>query len=270
MIRIHRPAGAPEILRTKGLEARRALEAQLAGHAPPPDAATPVGGGTEPEAHVHDGSTPFSREIYAHASVKTALVHMQHEKCAFCEAKPLHVSNGDVEHFRPKAAVRQADAEPLVRPGYYWLAYEWTNLLFACERCNRRHKKNLFPLQDAARRARTPRAELTEEAPLFIDPSAEDPALYIGFRDHVPYAIGGNPRGESTIEALGLRRPELMADRERHLAQFGVLRALMDEEFSALEKLDHLRSRASALLDRQTRPDAEYAAMVRALDEKRA
>jgi uncharacterized protein (TIGR02646 family) len=125
----------------------------------------------------------FDRTVYAEHSVKDALIAMQHAKCAFCEAKPLHVSSGDVEHFRPKAAVRQSETSGLERPGYFWLAYEWENLLFACERCNRRHKRNLFPLVDPTMRARGPSGDLAQEQPVFIDPSAEDPTPHITFRD---------------------------------------------------------------------------------------
>jgi hypothetical protein len=106
--------------------------------------------------------------------VKAALRIAQHDKCGFCESKVTHVAFGDVEHFRPKAAFRAIQGDALTRPGYYWLAYEWTNLLFACEPCNRRHKGNLFPLVDEATRARSHTDDITRETPLFIDPTAED------------------------------------------------------------------------------------------------
>lgn len=179
MIRIHRPPLAPEVLITKGAARRREHEVEVDA-----DPGSFASGAVK---------LTFDRDVYAHESVKTVLIAMQHEKCAFCEAKPLHVSDGDVEHFRPKGGVRQADSEPLERPGYYWLAYEWHNLLFACERCNRRHKKSLFPLSEPARRATSHRDALTDEDPVFIDPSIEDPERYIGYREHIPIAIGGNP-----------------------------------------------------------------------------
>lgn len=201
----------------------------------------------------------FDRGIYAHLSVKRELVAMQHEKCAFCEAKPLHVSDGDVEHFRPKGGVRQADTDPLQQPGYYWLAYEWANLMFSCERCNRRHKKNLFPLVDPARRATTHRDSVANEAPYFVDPSAEDPEPYITYRDHVPVAIGGNARGEQTIDALGLRRPELNTDREEHLERLRLL-----QKITANLAVPHdLRDQALTLLTKATATGAEYSLMCR-------
>ena len=61
----------------------------------------------------------------------------------FCESKVSHIAYGDVEHFRPKAGYRQRPEDPLVQPGYYWLAYEWSNLLFCCQLCNQRFKATI-------------------------------------------------------------------------------------------------------------------------------
>ena len=97
MIRIHRPPDAPEVLRCDGVARREAHEIEV-------DA-------DRTAFEAGDATLAFDRGIYGHPSVKAALVAMQHEKCAFCEAKPLHVSDGDVEHFRPKGAVRQTDSE---------------------------------------------------------------------------------------------------------------------------------------------------------------
>ena len=245
MIRIWRSPNAPAELLTHGPVRRQEHEAAI-------DA--------DPGSFSAGSATlTFDPAVYAHASVKQELITMQHQKCAFCEAKPLHVSSGDVEHFRPKGGVRQADDDPLQQPGYYWLAYEWQNLLFACERCNRRHKKNLFPLADPERRARTHRDPVGDETPVFIDPSVEDPERYISYREHIPIAIDGNPRGEQTIKALGLERPELNADREEHLDRLKLLHATATNPAVP----DDLRTKARALLAKATSDEAEYALMCR-------
>jgi hypothetical protein len=133
MIRIRKPRKAPEILRTKGKAKRKELcKAYLAS---PDDYRT---GKRKPE---------FDSGIYGSRSVKRALIKAQHGKCAFCESKITHIAYGDVEHFRPKAGVRQKASDKLQRPGYYWLAYEWRNLLLSCQLCNQRYKENLFPLE---------------------------------------------------------------------------------------------------------------------------
>lgn len=245
MIRIHRPATVPVVLQTDGVARRREHEAEVNAASA---ASVPV-------------TLTFDPTIYGHARVKDTLIAMQRSKCAFCEAKPLHVSSGDVEHFRPKGAVRQSDDEPLQRPGYYWLAYDWTNLLFACERCNRRHKKSLFPLVDPSQRATTPRAPISDEDPVFIDPAAEDPEPYIAYREHMPIAIADNHRGRQTIDALGLRRPELSSDREEHLERLKILDAVRANPAVP----EHLRSQADALIAKSTAPTAEYSLMCRSV-----
>ncbi len=78
---------------------------------------------------------------------------MQHDKCAFCESKVSAIAYGDVEHFRPKAGYQQSHDDDLQRPGYYWLAYEWSNLFFSCSICNQQGKRNVFPLANPRRRA---------------------------------------------------------------------------------------------------------------------
>jgi len=64
---------------------------------------------------------------YKMKDIMTALHNIYHSKCAFCEQK---IEFPQVEHFRPKNI-------------YYWLAYSWDNLLFACLGCNS-HKNNHF------------------------------------------------------------------------------------------------------------------------------
>jgi len=58
---------------------------------------------------------------------------MFHGKCAYCESKITAIYNGDIEHFRPKGKIQTANPS---RPGYFWLASEWKNLLLACPFCN--------------------------------------------------------------------------------------------------------------------------------------
>ncbi|OJT16818.1 hypothetical protein BO221_47805 [Archangium sp. Cb G35] len=200
----------------------------------------------------------FEPGIYAHETVKQALLEAQHGKCAFCESKVAHISYGDVEHFRPKAGWRQREDEPLSRPGYYWLAYEWSNLLLACTLCNQQFKKNLFPLQTPARRARSHKEDVTAEDPLLLDPAVDDPESFISFREEVPYAVDGNARGEATIRALGLRRETLAEQRRKHLSLVNALRRLI-----ALR--DPEAAKARRLLQDMRQDSGEYASMTRAI-----
>lgn len=244
MIRIRKPAEPPEVLRTKGAKAQRSLCTAY----------------SRASRSYENGkrSFEFDPDLYAHESVKQSLRKAQHDKCAFCESKFAHISYGDVEHFRPKAGWRQEDDEPLTRPGYYWLAYEWSNLFLSCTLCNQQFKKNLFPLQTPMRRARSHQDEVTKEDPLLLDPSVDDPETFISFREEVPYAVRGNARGEATIHLLGLRR-EALAERRRE--RLGYVRALRD-----LVRLGGPEAtQAQSLLQRMQQDSGEYAAMTRAV-----
>ncbi|MDQ2687964.1 MAG: hypothetical protein M3Y28_08875, partial [Armatimonadota bacterium] len=109
MIQIVKPDQAPEILRTKGVRRRN--------------------------THIRNFDKgvrefPLDSRLYADPTVKQALMDAQHGKCCYCER--VIGEDGDVEHFRPKAAVCQGAGLPQETPGYYWLAYDWDNFLLAC------------------------------------------------------------------------------------------------------------------------------------------
>jgi uncharacterized protein (TIGR02646 family) len=211
----------------------------------------------------------FDSSIYAAREVKDALRDAQRNKCAFCESFIRHISYGDVEHFRPKGGYKQRETDELKRPGYYWLAYEWTNLFYACQLCNQQFKRNLFPLKDGRRRARSHTHQLVKEEPLLVDPSRLDPADFIEFREERAHAIGGCQEGEITIAVLGLNRPELMEARGRRLQ---VLKFLLDlctllREKVARAPTPELQGRLRAMetiLQASREATGEYAAMARA------
>lgn len=77
--------------------------------------------------------TKQSYSIYSEKSVRKILLKMFNGKCAYCESKITAIYNGDIEHFRPKGKIKEANP---TKPGYFWLASEWENLLFACPFCN--------------------------------------------------------------------------------------------------------------------------------------
>jgi hypothetical protein len=158
---------------------------------------------------------------------------------------------------------------PRGRPGYYWLAYEWSNLLFCCQVCNQRFKRNLFPLENRARRAATHRHDPALERPLFLHPAIDEPADFLDFREEYLFAVGGNRRGEITLRVLGLNREDL-AERRRDL--LGYLKLLLDMREFFVEEIareptatliSHL-TKIDADLRRSVLETAEYAAMARA------
>ena len=139
--------------------------------------------------------------IYKAIDVRTQLCEDQHYKCAYCESRITKMYN-DVEHYRPKSI-------------YYWLGYDWNNLLYACDLCNRTFKNNSFPLKDEAKKVTTP-GNLSGEEPLIINPADEDPANHIKFNRHI--MVGITDKGNKTIELFHLndrdKRAELVHDRE--------------------------------------------------------
>jgi uncharacterized protein (TIGR02646 family) len=165
------------------------------------------------------GRFTFDEKVYGAQSVRLSLKEAQHYKCCFCESKVEHIAPGEVEHFRPKAAWKQGTGQKLTRPGYYWLAYSWDNLLWSCKFCNGKHKGNHFPLQDPTLRNCAGRMIAGEE-PMLVDPSAVDPREHIRFKLEVARPL--TPIGEKTISVLDLNR-ELLLERRRerldHLVQ---------------------------------------------------
>ena len=157
----------------------------------------------------------FDAKIYGDPTVKAALIAAQHGKCCFCET--IVRAEGDIEHFRPKGGFRQSKSGRLEKPGYYWLAYDWNNLLLACCICNQRYKRAIFPLTNPVGRAKNHHQDVLEEEPLLINPAQTDPLPYVGFRQEIAYAKNGNRCGKVSIEVLGLNRENIIEARRDHL-----------------------------------------------------
>ena len=86
--------------------------------------------------------TKESYKVYSSKTVRKQLIKMSHGKCAYCESKITSIYSGDVEHFRPKGGY--GENNPITKPGYYWLASDWNNLLFACPFCNQTNTHEIF------------------------------------------------------------------------------------------------------------------------------
>lgn len=155
----------------------------------------------------------FDSNLYAHDKIKSALIDIQHGKCCFCESRITHIAYGDVEHFRPKKAWTTTSNRKYNYPGYYWLAYDWDNFFLACQLCNQRFKRNLFPLADESKRATNHNHNINDEEPLFIHPEKIDPELHITFEGAFIKPKNGSHNGEITIKSLDLERIELYENR---------------------------------------------------------
>lgn len=151
-------------------------------------------------------------EIYNYPGIKEALKKAQHGKCCFCEKEQTD-EYGAVEHYRPKGGYQVAKKTKLIKPGYYWLGYEWSNLYFVCGPCNT-CKANIFPLVDETKRAVSHHDDITQEEPYLLDPAGtKDP------RDHIVFDFGfvrgKTIYGKETIDACGLNRDVLNEKRKK-------------------------------------------------------
>src|SRR5579871_282557 len=100
MIKITKPAQAPEILLSKGNRKCAEHCSDYLLH----------------KAEYDAGRLKFAfdADIYGDETVKAALIAAQHGKCVFCERKT--GKDGGSEHFRPKAGYRAISQESPVTP----------------------------------------------------------------------------------------------------------------------------------------------------------
>lgn len=187
----------------------------------------------------------YNFKAYKGVDVVTALRDLFKKKCAYCESNFEAVSPMDIEHYRPKAGVKDDDTHR----GYWWLAANWDNLLASCIDCNRERyqhvamegmtqrdldavkrilggKKDAFPI--AGKRARKESDNHVAEDPLLIDPTRRDPEQHLSWEE-LPDGDRGaealsivtakrdagapDPYGDESIAIYGLNRRGLVEER---------------------------------------------------------
>jgi len=170
---------------------------------------------------------------YKKKDIKNALKRIYKNKCAYCEgysSAPFHV-----DHYRPKkeVSIKVADKKIKIKghSGYYWLAYNWSNLLWSCYWCNQ-NKDTQFPLEDESKRIFSPplkaneldeskckSSKLKSETPLLINPEIDKP------EDHFYFYRNGkikstSKRGKTTISICKLNREDLQLPRRKLVDKF--------------------------------------------------
>lgn len=157
----------------------------------------------------------ISDSIYGHADVKKALTDLQKGICCYCESHYDVTGYGEVEHFRPKGGWKQdKEDKKLHHPGYYWLAYKWENLMYACKKCNLTYKKNFFPLEEPDKRFKEDTLDISLEKPLLINPYEEQhPENHMTFDGPVIRAL--SEEGTASIIYYGLDRVALEEERRK-------------------------------------------------------
>ena len=183
-------------------------------------------------------SKPLKFSVYSDSEVKDTLIKLFKEKCAYCESRFLHVYSGDVEHFRPKGKIFDA---PNPKPGYYWLAADWDNLLLSCRNCNQKlkhltvgktdketmGKMDQFPLDAGGVHVQSHEKNISEEEPfrLLINPCIENPEDFFKYdmESGVITPKSSNKKNkkmaEESIRVYVLQRVPLVQARERKAIQ---------------------------------------------------
>jgi uncharacterized protein (TIGR02646 family) len=165
----------------------------------------------------------------AQSTVREKLNEFYFSKCAYCET----FCKAEIEHYRPKKGV----TEDNLHNGYYWLCYEWSNLVPSCRYCNTEGGKgNQFPIKGT--RVNLPpfdvhlkldkeqiRANaLLSEQPYLLHPEIDNPVNYLDFKidSHgqgveIQGIDGINQRGDQTIKICNLNREYLKLARKKNV-----------------------------------------------------
>lgn len=158
--------------------------------------------------------------------LKSELERISHGKCWYCEVKSPR-ADFHVDHHRPKNRVKNSDGTE--EPGYWWLAFEYSNYRLACSFCNCPHagedgivrgKSDQFPLHSGSVRAR-PDSNLNDENPILLDPTNPvDPSMLWFSNDgsacprHSEAASFLHQRASATIDILNLNDIKIVEARK--------------------------------------------------------
>jgi uncharacterized protein (TIGR02646 family) len=239
-------------------------------------------------AKLHAGEAIASEDFKAYktAGVREGLNAGFAFKCAYCESFFGATQPVAVEHYRPKAKVRTNEGD---KPGYYWLAASWRNLLPSCTDCNSPReqeiagvrttmgKGNEFPIANEAKRARALHEEDNERR-LLLHPYLDHPEKHLEFHEDglvMARQTSGrtSPKGTQSIRVYALLRPKLVDARRLRATDIqGVMRVV---EREALRLQQHpADAEQQAILDEEvarlrsfTTDEKPYAQMARQMIE---
>lgn len=190
------------------------------------------------EMHTHDVNSNCYRD-----TTLEDLKLLYKNKCAVCERDRGYELQ--VDHYRPKKTRNNKTGLKYNQPGYYWLAYEWSNLIPLCSKCNG-NKSNKFPLSNWDETNRIVShlnvSNITGfnayninwlqsyEKPLIVNPEIETtPAKHFSFQKDCTM-IGRTKEGEETINICKLNGNDLRRERLKIRQNYvtGIKSALAD------------------------------------------
>lgn len=194
-----------------------------------------------------DLSLPFLRELY-------------HDKCAYCER-----SRGmelEVDHYRPSKPRIHDSYINYNQPGYYWLTYEWSNLLPLCSRCNKA-KTNKFPLmiwsEENRINSHVPVIPLTHEDITDLhelnnieNPFLLHPEVVLQLSRHFKFLNNGlvkgrTNQGKETIVLLKLNRFDLIRERMQILMSLATQLNFCMHHFAKHKQKERLKGALSLI-----------------------
>ncbi len=237
----------------------------------------------------------FTFSVYKNPELVSALETTFGTKCAYCESRFAHVTPKDIEHFRPKSEIETGSGA--LRPGYFWLAGEWDNLLVSCPECNRARnhevpgqaekmrlgKATQFPLSDEGRRVRSRGPHADEDGVrLLLNPCLDQPEEHLTFDENGMIRARADAQGKPSrmgavsITVYALQRKGLVEERLRvlnqlrfHLTQLGhlvkhhnLLKVLGAGATDLASNADQIRA-VKDVLHAMFAPDAPFLAMLR-------
>lgn len=178
----------------------------------------------------------YKSEHYGHDNVRDALNAIYHGKCAYCETKIEPVATAPIDHYRPVNTYegQYPNGQRQDHEGYYWLGYEWTNLVLSCPACNGTKSSKFHLRNPAARVTHAPdlivnlpnypehsvnSVSLLIEDPLLINPERVDPDEHLTVNYYgLLEPINNSPYGQATIEICDLNWDPLYACRLKVMA----------------------------------------------------
>jgi uncharacterized protein (TIGR02646 family) len=230
----------------------------------------------------------FKFTAYGKKPVRDALNAAFEFKCAYCETYYGATQPVAIEHYRPKSGYL-VEGE-MRKPGYYWIAAAWDNLVPSCTDCNSERtqtlsdgttlvvgKANQFPIASEQKRAVAVDTE-KQEGRLLLHPYHDEPDKHLVFIEEgiVTWQRPGKPpskKGEASIRVYALLRDGLVRARAAHERNLRVQMTITEDIVLGLADdpdsvpLNRALDNQLAQLESFTKPDAPYSEMSRQLLE---
>ena len=152
---------------------------------------------------------PFNAAI--DKELKGHLQEVFHGKCGYCEIKIDYPELGTVDRYRPNNGVR--DKNEFHQDLYWWLTFEWDNLIYCCKECNQ-YKGNYFPIK--GRRALNEKDDYENEHRMLLNPYLDETDKHLNYQHSNDGHIDAlTDEGNQTIELLRLNRTNLLEGRKK-------------------------------------------------------